>query len=94
MEAALRWHMRLNQLLPWLAPEGLITCALLAEATQQPGPGDDSCNGRSSGSSRSECGGAFVPVEAVLRRALWLRQLLGPEIDTGEQGALRCCVTW
>eukprot|EP00887_Chlorella_sp_A99_P000016 scaffold16.g16.t1 len=29
-EARLRQHMRLNQLLPWLAPEGLVAAALLA----------------------------------------------------------------
>ncbi|GAB4821238.1 hypothetical protein N2152v2_008284 [Parachlorella kessleri] len=80
VEATLRWHMRLNQLLPWLAPEGLVTAGLLAEACQHTGEGDRSRAGRSSG--WSDCGGAFVPVEAVLRRTQWLRQLLGPEIDT------------
>lgn len=65
VESALRWHMRLNQLLPWFAAEGLATAALLAEG-------------------RRSVQGGCVPAQQVAARALWLRALLAPEIDTGE----------
>lgn len=71
-EAALCFHWRLNQLLPWFAAEALVACA--AEAAAAAAEESVAANGKRIGPSCRE---------AVLESAAWLRRLLAPEIDTG-----------
>ncbi|KAL4437787.1 hypothetical protein ABPG77_005699 [Micractinium sp. CCAP 211/92] len=74
VQATLLQHSRLNQLLPWLATDGLLVAALLgAEARQASSAGVGSL---------AAAGGAAVSEAEVLDSAAWLRCMLAPEVDT------------
>lgn len=88
VQATLLQHSRLNQLLPWLATEGLLVAALLG-------------SGVGAGGSLAAASTAAVSEREVLDSAAWLRCMLAQEVDTGERRRLvghampaNCCGVW
>lgn len=79
-QATLLQHSRLNQLLPWLAAEGLLVAALLGAQARQSG-----CAGGGLATAGGAAAGSVAVGEPeVLESAAWLRCMLAPEVDTGK----------